>query len=140
MQRTEKFISFFVAMMFLYSPCAFAKKTVHNPPDFFKLIMHSDEKYENPELKEKLSQIKAANSDSQNSSANEEFKKYDFESNERDIFKSCFAWIAIICVSLIIIKTICGNFKIPFDYDPNFKSKHTPQKKNKNKTYNFQKR
>jgi len=140
MRKTSKFITLFSATVILFSPCTLAKKSKHKPPTFFKSVMRIGEKYENPALKEKLSQIKKSKSYSENSDTVDVFKKYDLPDNERKLSESCFAWLAIIFMCLIIVKIILTNFKIPFDYDPNFKSKHISHRKVKNKKYNFQKR
>lgn len=140
MLKPNKFITLVAAATILFSPCAVAKKVKYEPPAFFKSILQSGKKQENPKLKEALSKIKKEKSNSEDSDTKDEFKKYDLEDNERNIFESCFAWLVIVSVCIIIIRIICSNFKIPFDYDPNFKNKYVPRKKIRNKKYNFQKR
>lgn len=140
MRKLSQFITLFVAALILFSPCTFAKKANYNPPAFFEFIMRGNEKHENPKLKEKLSKMKEITSDSKVSEIEDDFKKYNLQDNERNIFESCFAWLVIVFLCVIIIKIICDNFKIPFEYDPNFKNKYVPRRKAKNKKYNFQKR
>lgn len=140
MQKINIFVTIFFAAVMLFSPCAFAKKVKYKSPAFFRLIMRENEKYENPKLKEKLSEIKEHTSDSKNTDIKDEFEKYGLEDDERNIFESCFAWLTIVSICIIILKIIFSNFKIPFDYDPNFKNKYVPRRKAKNKKYNFQKR
>lgn len=140
MQKTNRLITLFFTAALLFSPCTSAKKAKHKPAHLFELVTNINQKYENPKLKEKLSKIKAANSEAKNTDTKDNFKKYDFEDSERNVFESCFAWMAIISLCVIVIRIICANFKIPFDYDPNFKNKYVPRRKTKNKKYNFQKR
>lgn len=141
MRKPNKFIALFTMAIILFSPCALAKGEKQKPPNFLKFITLGNEKYENPELKEKLSQMKKMRKAAEDTDKNDEFSKYDLpDDNERNIFESCFAWLAIISVCIIIIKIICANFKIPFDYDPNFENKYIPRRRAKNKKYNFQKR
>ena len=102
--------------------------------------MRSDKKYENPELNKKLSQIKKSKSSTENSGTADEFEKYDLANNERNIAESCTAWIIIVFVCIVVLRIIFANFRIPFDYDPNFKNKYTKKRKLGNKKYNFQKR
>ncbi len=138
MRKLSKYTAFFVAIMTLFSPCAFAKSAKHSTlAAFLKVVTRSGEKYENPKLKEELSKIKKARASSENAGSKEEFQKYNLSDNERNVSESCFAWLAIILASIIIIKIICANFKIPFDYDPNFENKHVPQRKIRNKKYKF---
>ena len=59
---------------------------------------------------------------------------------KKDVYESMAVTISVICFALCIVKFLCGNFKIPFDYDPNFKSKHSNYKRAKSKKYKFQKR
>ncbi|MBR2735027.1 MAG: hypothetical protein IKE05_02385 [Clostridia bacterium] len=141
MRKSNRFITFFAAMVLLCSPCALAKKNIHKPSKtFLNFIVRGSEKYENPELKEKLSKIKNASQATKTSETDDSFKKYDLAANERNLVESCFAWLAVVLLCVIIIKILFANFKIPFDYDPNFKNKHISKRKTGNKKYYFQKR
>ena len=141
MRKLSKYITFFAAIAIIFhSNYAVAKNTNYQPPGFFRFVISGNKKSENPKLKEKLEKIKRENLKSKKPETENRFKKYNLEDNERNVFESCFAWLAIIVISLVIIKIICGNFKIPFDYDPNFKNKYTTHRRVKNKKYNFQKR
>ncbi len=141
MRKSNRFITFFAILVLLFAPCALAKNENRKPPNFLKFIARSNEKYENPGLKEKLSHMKEMREAPESADGNDEFSKYDLtDYNGRNILESCLAWLAIICVCIIIIKIICTNFKIPFDYDPNFANKHAPRRKSRNIKYNFQKR
>ncbi len=140
MRKTNRLITLFFTAAILFSPCASAKKAKHRPAHILELVANINQKYENPKLQEKLSKIKAASPESKNADTKDDFKKYDLEDRERNLFESCFAWLAIVSVCIIVIRIICANFKIPFDYDPNFKNKYVPRRKSKNKKYNFQKR
>lgn len=141
MRKINKSITFFTAMMILFSSCALAKKATHESPNFLNFIVRSGGKYENPELQERLSKIKEERKNSEKTEENnEEFKNYDFKNDERNLLESLIAWLVIFSVCAVVIKITCGNFKIPFDYDPNFANKHISRKKTRNKKYKFQKR
>lgn len=54
---------------------------------------------------------------------------------ERSILKTVFAWIIMIFAAIFVMKILILNFKIPFNYDPSFKSKHFSRQRQKiNKT------
>ena len=137
MRKLSKFIAFFAVLMVLFSPFSFAKQAKYKPATIFKFITRTGEKYENRELKEKLAKMKEMKSESKDSDKSEEFYKYDLADSERSVFESCLAWLIIISFGIIIAKIIYGNFKIPFDYDPNFENKHISRKIIRNKKYKF---
>lgn len=65
---------------------------------------------------------------------------YEQEGNEgvniesdRNVFKTIFAWFVILVAAILVTKILIWNFKIPFNYDPSFKSKHFSRQRQKTK-------
>lgn len=50
---------------------------------------------------------------------------------DRSILKTVFAWITIIFAAILVMKILIWNFKIPFNYDPSFKSKNFSRQRRK---------
>ena len=53
----------------------------------------------------------------------------------KNIYESIAALFFVICFALCIIKVLCKNFKMPFDYDPNIKSKHLTYRRVRDKKF-----
>lgn len=51
--------------------------------------------------------------------------------SDRSILRTAFAWLTIVFAAILVMKILIWNFKIPFNYDPSFKSKNFSRQRQK---------
>lgn len=91
-------------------------------------ISHIPQKYK----EEKSAEISAELPNISEDEVRNQDKIDGIDSNsDRSILRTAFAWLTIVFAAILVMKILIWNFKIPFNYDPSFKSKNFSRQRQK---------
>ena len=136
MRKICKIILLVAAVLAINTPFLYAKTNV-NHAKFFSDILRPEKYISLPDSEDAEISLPDVDEKDISDKANVSVPR---PNKSKSVYESIAAAFCALLFVLWIIKALCENFKIPFDYDPNIKSKHVVYKRARNKKYKFQKR